>query len=792
MKNGGKQGISIISKVIALMLLVVLCLAVFTSYASSYSFPGYTNDTDTLLGKISDITLEKYSNNFKEELEVVVGQNTSAIVTFKFHGVEFAISGVDIDSEAFQNLKYIYLVFTSFSEDFDLYWPKPVWEYPEGVTLVLYLEESTFENALNHAYSIYRDFSQALGLGELSLVSFTSTDSGYAFMFNRFLNSSVSIQYAQQLLPPVLPEDGLADLIDLNLMTGSLFYGFSIGFTKNDDGLTGNVFVSWLNPSVIFYEDDEFVLSINHIVSHTGPIVSSVFSTSSIVRIRFPYVVNVTEFFVEPIGGYYFGRNYVFDLLSLGLVPDIGLKYNFDILPQDIPIVNAFVEVKHLQGNGIEQYYNYGGYIFHANITIHLENLGVSEAYNVTVMFPYSVLEETFKEIDFCDFNKSDEKLVAHKDILKHGEHGEFTFVAASPHKEKWFFSVRELRESAVIIYEDKMGRKYAVYANTFGFDIPTSFWGVELEFRLHPTIRISVSPPQAFLNETPVVKINIRRSGFSISNAKVSLYSGWINPVTLDLRTKELIATKMIGSENYIEIPLKEMRKVGYQLVYAVLTYELDGETYEIYSNVIPLVIFPEKVEAKYPYPLPVLNISKSLKNELKVGEQTWIGVNVSNVGGENSTITLYEVVPDAFKVVKVEVSKESVWEQLEIKIGNKYYSVIVVSGINLNAGESFQLRILVRVVHASTIDVPPTTGIATTSYEDFEATSPSASEILQANTITTYSEAYSVIVNLVKLLTYNKTTLLYLIGIDTILLLFVIIKLRSERTEVFIPESL
>lgn len=792
LKNSREQGISIISKVVALMLLVVLCLAVFTSYASSYSFLGYTNDTDTLLGKISDVTLKKYSNNFKEELEVVVGQNTSAIVTFKFHEIEFAISGVDIDSEAFQNLKYVYLVFTSFSEEFDLYWPKPVWEYPEGVTLVLCIEESAFENALNYAYSIYRNFSQALGLGELFLVSFTSIDGSYAFMFNKFLNSSVSIQYAQQLLVPVLPEDGLANLINLNLIAESLFYGFSIGFVKEDGKLVGNVFVSWLNPFAIFWEDNEFILSVNHVVNHASSIVPSGFSTSSTVKIRFPYVVNATEFFVEPIGGYYFGRSYVFDLLSLGSAPDIGLKYNFDILPYDIPIVNAFVEVRHSRGKGMGDFFNWNGYGFHANITIYLENLGFSEAYNVTVMFPYSILEETFSEISFCDFNMSGGKLIAHKDILKRGEHGEFTFVAASPYKDKWYFKVKELREGAVIIYEDKVGRKYAVYANSFGFDIPIIFGGVKFEFKLHPTIKISVSSPQVFLNETPTIKININRFGFPISNAKISLYSGWVNPVTLDLRTEKLIVTKMLGSESYIEIPLKKMRKVGYQVVYAVLTYELDQVVYEIYSNVVPLVIFPEKVEAKYPYPLPVLNISKSLKGELKVGEQVWVSITVGNVGDENTTITLYEVVPDAFKVIKVELSKGEVLEQLEIEIGDKYYRVIVVGGINLGIEEAFQLRILVKVVHASVIEVPPTTSIATTNYEDFEAASPSASEIIPTNTITTYSETYSVIVNLVKFLTYNTTTLLYLIGVDTILLLFVIIKLRKQRKEILIPTSL
>jgi len=126
-----------------------------------------------------------------------------------------------------------------------------------------------------------------------------------------------------------------------------------------------------------------------------------------------------------------------------------------------------------------------------------------------------------------------------------------------------------------------------------------------------------------------------------------------------------------------------------------------------------------------------------------------------------------------------------------LEIKIGDKYYHVIVVGGISLGIGEVFQLHILVKVIHASIVDIPPATGIATTSYEDFEVGSPSASEILQINTIATYSEAYSVIVNLVKLLIYNKTTLLYLIGVDTILLLFIIIKLRTERKEILIPIS-
>ncbi|MHA1834206.1 MAG: hypothetical protein ACTSV7_09450, partial [Candidatus Baldrarchaeia archaeon] len=97
---------------------------------------------------------------------------------------------------------------------------------------------------------------------------------------------------------------------------------------------------------------------------------------------------------------------------------------------------------------------------------------------------------------------------------------------------------------------------------------------------------------------------------------------------------------------------------------------------------------------------------------------------------------------------------------------------------------------RIFVKVVHASVVEVPPTSCIATTSYEDFEVMYPSASEILQTNSIATYSEAYSIIISVVKLLAYNKTFLLYLIGFDTLILFLVIIKLRRKTLPMDIDE--
>ncbi len=750
---------------------------------SSHQFPDNTYSENTLsvfTGKDPmDINvISKSLSTFEEELEVVVGQNTSAIITFRFQGLDFSISGVDISSEAFQHVKYVYLVFTSFSKDYSLYWPKPIWEYPKGVTLVLCFEETTFENALNYAYSIYRDFSQALDLGEMNLINFVSLNGDYAFMFNKFLNTSVSAYYVRQILASVLPEDGLATLIDLDLMTNSLFYGFSIGFVKYNGKLTGTVFVSWLNPSAVLFEGDEYVVSVNYIINHTGFIEPSDYSTYSYIKIRFPYIVNVTNFFVEPLGGKYFGRTYTFDLLLLGSVPDIGLKYNFNILPEDIPLISAFVEVKHSSQGGM--FPN-----FHANITIHLKSLGASDAYNVTVMFPYTTLEDVFDKIVPCDFTKSDEKLIVHKNVLKHGESGKFTFIVGEPYKGKKRFMVRELSEGAVITYEDKMGRKYVVYANSFGFDIPYQVHWID-EFKLHPTIKVSIYPSQAFLNETQVVKVTVERSTI---HATLSLYYVWIDPTTLDLKVKELIISRPLGSKDVVEIPLGKTRKIGYHLVYGVLTYEMDGETYTVYSNVVPFVVFPEEVEAEYPYPLPVLKVSKKVESELRVGEHAWINVTVSNVGDENTTITIYETVPDAFKIIGVNVSRGTVEEE-EIEINGNQYTVIIVDDVNLSVGESFYLRIFVKVVHASVVEVPPTSCIATTSYEDFEVMYPSASEILQTNSIATYSEAYSIIISVVKLLTYNKTFLLYLIGFDTLILFLVIIKLRRKTYPMDINE--
>ena len=776
-----------ISKMVCLLLLMVLCLATFMPNVTGYRFPDDTyhnrmNDMSALTSKdLMNINVtSKPLSTFGEELEVVVGQNTSAIVTFRFQGLSFTISGVDVDSEAFQHVKYVYLIFTSFSKNYSLYWPKPIWEYSEGVTLVLCFEETTFGNALNYAYSIHRDFSQAFNLGEISLMNFVSLNGDYAFMFNKFLNTSASAYYARQILASVLPEDGLATLIDLDLMTNSLFYGFSIGFVKYNGKLTGSVFVSWLNPSAVLLEGNEYVVSVNYIINHTGFIAPSDYSTYSYIKIRFPYIVNVTNFFVEPLGGKYLGRTYTFDLLLLGLVPDIGLKYNFNILPEDVPLISAFVEVKHGSQGGMF------GPNFHANITIHLKSLGASDAYNVTVMFPCTTLEDVFDKIVPCDFNKSDEKLIVHKNVFKHGESGKFTFIVGEPHKGKKRFMVRELSEGAVITYEDKMGRKYVVYANSFGFDIPIPWIG---EFKLYPTITIDISPPQAFLNETQVVKVTVERSDIPISSTTFSLYYVWINPTTFDLKVKELIASKTLGSEDEIEISLEKTRKVGYHLIYGVLTYEREGETYTVYSNVVPFVVFPEEVGAEYPYPLPVLKISKKVESELRVGEHAWINVTVSNVGDENTTITIYETVPDAFKIIGVNVSRGTVEEE-EIEINGNQYTVIIVDDVNLSVGESFYLRIFVKVVHASVVEVPPTSCIATTSYEDFEVMYPSASEILQTNSIATYSEAYSIIISVVKLLAYNKTFLLYLIGFDTLILFLVIIKLRRKTLPMDIDE--
>lgn len=766
---------------------MVLCLATFMPNVTGYQFPDDTyhnrmNDTSALTSKdLMNINVtSKPLSTFGEELEVVVGQNTSAIVTFRFQGLSLTISGMDVDSEAFQHIKYAYLIFTSFSKNYNLYWPKPIWEYPEGVTLVLCFEETTFENALNYAYSIYRDFSQAFNLGEMSLMNFVSLNGDYAFMFNKFLNTSVSAQYAQQILTSVLPNDGLAELIDLDLMINSLFYGFSIGFVNRGGKLAGSVFVSWLNPSAVLLEENEYVICVNRVLNHTGFIEPLSYSTYSYIKIRFPYIVNVTNFFVEPLGGKYLGRTYTFDLLLLGSVPDIGLKYNFNILPGDIPLISAFVEVKHSQEGMFGT--------FHANITVHLNSLGNSDAYNVTVMFPYSTLEGTFDKIDFCDFNKSGEELIVHKNVLKHGESDKFTFIVGRPHEGKRHFVIRELSEGAVITYEDRMGRKYVVYANSFGFDIPYQVHWTD-EFKLHPTIKASIYPSQAFLNETQVVKVTVERSTIPISDATLSLYYVWIDPTTLNLKVKELVASRPLGSKDVVEIPLGKTRKIGYHLVYGVLTYKMGGETYTTYSNVVPFVVFPEKIEAKYPYPLPVLKVSKKVENELKIGEHAWINVTVSNVGDENTTITIYETVPDAFKVIGVNVSRGTTREE-EIEINGSQYTVIIVDDVDLSIGESFYLRIFVKVVHASVVEIPPTSCIATTSYEDFEATYPSASEILQTNSIATYSEAYSIIISVIKLLAYNKTFLLYLIGFDTLILFLVIIKLRRKTLPMDIDE--
>ncbi|MEQ9714700.1 MAG: hypothetical protein ABGF52_04110 [Candidatus Asgardarchaeum sp.] len=240
-------------------------------------------------------------NPFTEHLRITVGRNISVVVEHVFTGVEFQFSHIDTASDAFDGLTE-FIIAGRQGIWRRRHWPHPLWPVPEGLYVGMTFENLEEDVAVSHSEEIIAMVEAELGVAGFSLFGYVKVGARIRIVY--YVPYSLLENYTfsnfVDYWSVFLPSDGLVSLVNLDALKSSPVAISLVGMFKQPDGWATIVAAAYLAPDVIQVEDDgTYVLSVNGILNHSGPISASEDSHFSSVRILIPYVGNVTYYSPE-------------------------------------------------------------------------------------------------------------------------------------------------------------------------------------------------------------------------------------------------------------------------------------------------------------------------------------------------------------------------------------------------------------------------------------------------------------------------------------------------------------
>ncbi|MGQ4914134.1 MAG: hypothetical protein ACP6IU_05220 [Candidatus Asgardarchaeia archaeon] len=370
-----------------LIFLGLLLLSIASSQA--YAIPANVTDREFH-------GCEIHSDYYVEALNIYAGRYTAAVVEQFFVGINVSFSAIDINDTAFDKLVSLIIAFRNGTVDHS-HWPYPLWPIPPGIFVTMQFEGYTTDQsdqALEAAETVVAMVEDELGISGMYLYGYDHQGTTVKVVYYIGYESLVGVDFADlvQYYMDRVPTDGLGALVSSSNIISAPVAITAIMLQLNESSgdylpILGDAYI---NPIGIETEDNvTFELSVNAITGHTGNITPSSSADFSVIRVKIPYIGNVTEYspetdnlFPDMTGDFHY------ILQPEGPVnnsnsEDMKIVYNFNYNNETpFPVLRAEFSV--IPVNPIYDL----NYTREIGFSLEVTNVGDETAYNITTAIP--------------------------------------------------------------------------------------------------------------------------------------------------------------------------------------------------------------------------------------------------------------------------------------------------------------------------------------------------------------------------------------------------------------------
>jgi len=368
-----------IGSLIILLLTLAAALPIQTVAATNQPIYHFASSTVTPADRSGEI------------VKIIAGKNVSAVIEQYYFGVELTFDKINVSDEAFNGVTKFVIAGRNglFNRT---YWPHPLWPIPEGLYVGIEYRNIGADVATSRAQTVIAMVEAELGVSGFSLYTYEQIGSITRFVFYAPYGVLGTYSYHDFLANfwyPMTPTTGLGELINLNQLNASPLSIAMISFDKDAQGYHTLVADAYINPYAIeHFDNGTFYLSVNNVFGHEGRIIASEDVDFSELRIRIPYIGNVTAWSPETdnlfpdMTGFYkytLKPDYV---TPNNNVSDIWIKYSVAVNESAFPVLGARFEI--IPSTPTIMFDVNNSLTFQMTV----DNMGNTDAYNITAAIP--------------------------------------------------------------------------------------------------------------------------------------------------------------------------------------------------------------------------------------------------------------------------------------------------------------------------------------------------------------------------------------------------------------------
>ena len=666
---------------------LVLCILVLST----------SPKTSPLAVKAQEDTTLTY-DIYVEIVDILYGENRAVGAIASRMGGTVDL-GFDINDHAFDHLEMLVLTFGK-GLDWTRYLHKPLWEIPPGVMLTIRYRVGggfTEDQAVQQSFAAARIIGNAYGL-KFYVMWEEKVNNIVSVIFYALMDEDDFNTFFSDTFKNILGSEGLMGLVTEAAITTApyarliLFVGKDIGDADRDGDyqeLVPAVGVAFIaEDAIVEDEDGFFVLSINNVFQHSGPITWLNESIWSAVTVKIPFPVRLDRNASTPTNSSFPGvtGKYLYVLRAKNLetgwecswpstLHDIVIRYlpyNYTERMTKFPVLKAMFTAEP---------YPYGTTATHLSLILKVTNVGTAPARNAEAVVPLDnrTYELFQKLIEFDILELYGWKLKAV--ISPEGEIYSLTASIGTLDVNETYTAEIRLNYNEwfnpqkvggllpwpvgpIVSYEDDYGLRYGILAN--GLYYPLSVNG---SFVI-PEIRVETPTGESYVEVGDTVDIIVNLTNYGAlpaRNINVTVMHAIVdeNGRIIELEPIDFINIDFINDSYYnpIDEASVEIRttyfvrtRPGLHFVGAIVEYEgeatYNASTIETFtylarpmlSNLISMFVLPPyRIRGNiFRYPLPhaevIVNKTLEIDNETR---KIKVRIELTNVGDINTTIT-------------------------------------------------------------------------------------------------------------------------------------------------------
>ncbi|MFW9996266.1 MAG: hypothetical protein ACFFD4_29765 [Candidatus Odinarchaeota archaeon] len=260
---------------------------------------GLTTAAPETTGQILDDTLVG-SGQFVEGLELVAAEGSALITQYYQYGGE-KIFPLDPSQPAFNDLEVLYAISSS-QENWHDYWPRSIWEFRDGATVVFQFSQG-LEQSLDDGAEIAEALSSWMGTTlDVLYGAYDPTTGRTTLFYWGYMSAQNHTDFIKDEFYSVMDASGgFANFIEDNVVASAPVSVVGTGLVKSETGgwvpLTVAAFIE--DTAIVIDDNNVHNLSLKSAFGYSGTIQPSSGAYYSVIKFQLPYVANVYDLYPE-------------------------------------------------------------------------------------------------------------------------------------------------------------------------------------------------------------------------------------------------------------------------------------------------------------------------------------------------------------------------------------------------------------------------------------------------------------------------------------------------------------